>query len=111
MGTRSFTKSSVVTISVPAVQVAAFRNCCLRSGRFDGANRNHFFPRIIARARTVRVLTAGRRTWVITVNEHPTFTNLSAAPKRNPRRELATHMTKGGQHGYQLRKDFQPTRH
>jgi hypothetical protein len=31
-------------------QGAAFKNCCLRSGRYDGANRNHFFPRVIARS-------------------------------------------------------------
>ena len=26
----------------------SFKNCCLRCGRYDGANRNHFFPGIIS---------------------------------------------------------------
>jgi hypothetical protein len=25
---------------------AAFKKCCLQSGKFDGSNRNYFFPRI-----------------------------------------------------------------
>jgi hypothetical protein len=45
MGTRSFRKSLAVTTLVRADQDAAFKKCCLRSGRYDGANRNHFFPR------------------------------------------------------------------
>src|SRR6266496_307396 len=101
MGTKSFSKSLAARTSARAVQGAAFKNCCLQSGRYDGARRNHFFPRV-----NIRTFSAGRRTWVITVNDHPTFTNLSAVPKHNSRRELATHMTKGGQHGYQLRKDL-----
>jgi hypothetical protein len=28
---------------------AAFKKCCMRSGRYDGAKRNHFFPRIAER--------------------------------------------------------------
>jgi hypothetical protein len=28
------------------VQVAAFKKCCMRTGRYDGSLRNHFFPRI-----------------------------------------------------------------
>jgi hypothetical protein len=31
---------------VRAVQDAAFKNCCLKSGRYDGAKRNYFFPRM-----------------------------------------------------------------
>jgi hypothetical protein len=50
MGIKSFARSSVAMISVRAVQDAAFKNCCLRSGRYDGAKRNHFFPRVIARS-------------------------------------------------------------
>jgi hypothetical protein len=26
-----------------AVQDAAFKKCCLRSGRFDGSRRNHYY--------------------------------------------------------------------
>jgi hypothetical protein len=25
----------------------SFKNCCLRSGRYDGSKRNHFFPRVV----------------------------------------------------------------
>ena len=29
-----------------AVQDTGFKNCCLRSGRYDGSRKNHFFPRV-----------------------------------------------------------------
>lgn len=43
MATRNSKKSSDATIRVRAVQAAAFKNCCLRSGRYDGSLRNHYF--------------------------------------------------------------------
>ena len=39
-------KSSAAMTSVRAAQTAAFKNCCLRSGRYDGKPRNYFFPRV-----------------------------------------------------------------
>jgi hypothetical protein len=45
--TKSFSKSSVATICVPAALRAAFKKCCLRNGFFDGSHRNYFFPRVI----------------------------------------------------------------
>src|SRR5258708_39433952 len=48
MVTRSFRRSSVAMTPAHADQHAAFKKCCLRSGRYDGANRNHFFPRGLA---------------------------------------------------------------
>ena len=33
--------------SVHADPVSAFKRCCLRAGRFDGSNRNTYFPRVI----------------------------------------------------------------
>ena len=39
-------KSSAARTSARVVQDAAFKKCCLRSGRYDGARRNHFFPRL-----------------------------------------------------------------
>ena len=94
-------KGSAAMTSARAVQDAAFKNCCLRSGRYDGSKRNHFFPRVVIN----QFLRAEERGLSLE-NDNPTFTNLSAVPKQNPRRRLATHMTKGGQHGYQLRKGF-----
>src|ERR1700690_3762850 len=46
MGTRSFRRSSAAMTLALAAQDTAFKKCCLLSGRYDGANRNHFFPRI-----------------------------------------------------------------
>src|SRR4051812_39852743 len=95
--------------SVRAVQDAAFKNCCLRSGRYDGAKRHHFFPRVAERRvllgvfqfqnraeRCSALRSAGRRTWVIIETDRPTFTNLPAVPKQNPHRELATHTLSDG---------------
>jgi hypothetical protein len=52
-------RSSVATTSARAVQDAAFKKCCLRSGKYDGAKRKHFFPRIaaerISRARNAAI--------------------------------------------------------
>jgi hypothetical protein len=60
MEPRNSAKSWAGTTFARAALDAAFKKCCLRTGRYDGALRNHFFPRIIASS-----LTAGRRTWVI----------------------------------------------
>jgi len=43
MGKKSFKRSSVAMTLARAVQDAAFKNCCLRSGRYDGSQRNHYF--------------------------------------------------------------------
>jgi len=43
METRSFARNSDATIRARAVQDAAFKNCCLRSGRYDGSLRNYYF--------------------------------------------------------------------
>src|SRR6187399_1746054 len=47
MGIRNSARSWVETTSARAAQVTGFKNCCLRSGRYDGSRKNHFFPRII----------------------------------------------------------------
>jgi hypothetical protein len=31
---------------VHAVPGAGFKRCCLHTGRYDGGNRNYFFPRV-----------------------------------------------------------------
>jgi hypothetical protein len=43
---KTFSKSSAGKICVLAAQGGAFKKCCLKSGRFDGSNRNYFFPRL-----------------------------------------------------------------
>ena len=35
-------RNSAGRIYVPAVQAGNFKKCCLKSGQFDGANRNYF---------------------------------------------------------------------
>ena len=45
----SSAKSWAAMTLARVVQDAAFKNCCLRSGRYDGANRNHFFPRVVSK--------------------------------------------------------------
>ena len=40
-------KSLAGTTFAHAAQDTGFKNCCLRSGRYDGSLRNHFFPRIV----------------------------------------------------------------
>src|SRR5437867_4257961 len=101
METRSFVRSSVATTSARVAQDARFKNCCLRSGRYDGSRKNHFFPRVV---RTEFLRAEGHGLSLEKTN--PTFTNLSAVPNYNRRRELAAHQMKGGHHGYQLRKNL-----
>ena len=42
MGTNTSWKKSAAEIHVHAVPDAGFKNCCLRSGRYDGVLRNHY---------------------------------------------------------------------
>src|ERR1035441_6603104 len=44
--TKSLSRSSDATIHVRAAQGVAFKRCCLNSGRYDGSNRNYFFPNL-----------------------------------------------------------------
>jgi hypothetical protein len=89
MGIRNSAKSWAETISARAVQDAAFKNCCLRSGRYDGIARHHFFPRISGISISAGSLqTANIKTRsVMAVRKH--FTNLSAAQLNKTCRELA----------------------
>ena len=41
--TKSCAGSWAGTTSARAARTTAFRNCCLRAGRFDGSRRNHYF--------------------------------------------------------------------
>jgi len=43
MATRNFWKNSAETTSVPADRAAGFKTCCMRSGQFDGSERNYYF--------------------------------------------------------------------
>lgn len=43
---RSCRRSSAATTPAHAVQAAAFKNCCLKTGSYDGERRNHFFQRL-----------------------------------------------------------------
>jgi hypothetical protein len=43
MAMSSLLRSSVATISVLAGQAADFKACCMKSGRYDGTNRGHYF--------------------------------------------------------------------
>src|SRR4051794_16380608 len=77
MGTRSLTKSSAATTSARAAQDGGFKNCCLRSGRYDGSRKNHFFPGII-RTQFLRAEEPG----LSLEKTNPTFTNLSAGANK-----------------------------
>jgi len=39
----SWSKSSAATTFAHATRGGCFKRCCLKSGRFDGAERNHYF--------------------------------------------------------------------
>jgi hypothetical protein len=39
----NFTKSWGATTRVLAVQGSGFKRCCMKSGRYDGTRRNHYF--------------------------------------------------------------------
>ena len=41
--TRNSAKSLVATIRVSATRAVGFKNCCMQTGRYDGALRNDFF--------------------------------------------------------------------
>lgn len=44
--TKNYAKNSGVRIHVHVDPAAAFKRCCLRSGKFDGSRRNYFFQRL-----------------------------------------------------------------
>jgi hypothetical protein len=50
MGRRNLRKSWDATIRAHASRVAGFKRCCMLSGRYDGVERDHFFPRMIVGA-------------------------------------------------------------
>jgi hypothetical protein len=39
----SSSKSSAAKTSAHAVHGGCFKRCCMKSGRYDGAERNHYF--------------------------------------------------------------------
>jgi len=41
--TSSWSRSSAATIYARAAPDAGFKACCMKSGRYDGANRGHYF--------------------------------------------------------------------
>jgi len=43
MVTKNSPKSSAATIRASAVPTAGFKRCCMKSGNYDGAERDHFF--------------------------------------------------------------------
>ena len=43
MATSGSSKSSGATTCVRAAPDAGFKACCMKSGAYDGANRNHYF--------------------------------------------------------------------
>jgi hypothetical protein len=47
MATKNCSRSSGATIRAHVTQGAAFKRCCLKSGRYDGSKRNYFFQRLI----------------------------------------------------------------
>ena len=69
-------KSWAGTTFARAAQDTGFKNCCLRSGRYDGSRKNHFFPRVI---RSEFLRAEGHGLSLLTTT--PTFTNLSAVPE------------------------------
>jgi hypothetical protein len=46
MATRNFWKNLDGTILVPVDPAADFKNCCLKTGIYDGELRNYFFQRL-----------------------------------------------------------------
>ena len=48
MATSSSPKSSAATIYAPASPDAGFKTCCMKSGAYDGANRNYYFQGVVA---------------------------------------------------------------
>ena len=40
---RISSRSSAETTSAPVAPAVGFKNCCLRTGKYDGEQRNHFF--------------------------------------------------------------------
>jgi hypothetical protein len=44
-------KNSGARTCVRVALDAGFKRCCLRTGKYDGGNRNYFFPRVENRPR------------------------------------------------------------
>jgi hypothetical protein len=47
MAMSSWRKSSAATTSAHAALDAGFKACCMKSGAYDGSNRNHYFQAVI----------------------------------------------------------------
>src|ERR1035438_9594387 len=105
MDTSSSAKSWAAMTVALVVQDAAFKNCCLRSGRYDGANRNHFFPRVVSK----QFLWAEELGLSLEMT-NPTFTNLSAVQSSQRVGSWRHAHRKENQYGYQLCKALQPPR-
>jgi len=45
---------------VRAAQGAGFKRCCLHTGKYDGGNRNYFFPEVDLRLQARRKGSAGK---------------------------------------------------
>jgi hypothetical protein len=52
--TKSSERSSVATIHARASLAGDFKNCCMLSGEFDGADRHHFFQRVMTPSKDYR---------------------------------------------------------
>jgi hypothetical protein len=65
MPIKTYSKSWAATISARVAQDGAFKKCCLRSGEYDGSNRNYFFPQIIQTVGPMPLLASGPvHSWV-----------------------------------------------
>jgi hypothetical protein len=60
--TSSRPKNSAVTIYVRAAPDAGFKACCMKSGAYDGSNRDDYFQGVVAGRRVSRTnVIPGRR--------------------------------------------------
>jgi hypothetical protein len=48
MATSSWPKNSVATIYAHAAPDAGFKACCMKSGAYDGSNRDDYFQGVVA---------------------------------------------------------------
>jgi hypothetical protein len=56
---KNYWKSWVEMIPAPVDRVAAFKNCCMKAGIFDGELRNYFFQVIVMKDGSNAVLRGG----------------------------------------------------
>jgi hypothetical protein len=49
MAKKNSWKSSGVRTCARVALGAGFKRCCLRTGKYDGSNRDYFFPRVAKR--------------------------------------------------------------